>query len=46
MVIGLLIVAILLLIAGFLTPIGSGTTLLVSAILFGVVLILSLKKKR
>jgi hypothetical protein len=46
MIIGLLVVAILLLIAGFLTPVGSGTTLLLSAILSVVALVLSLKRSR
>ncbi|MGG3915418.1 hypothetical protein [Rossellomorea vietnamensis] len=45
MIIGLFIVAITLLIIGFLTPISSVMTLLVSAILFVVALVLSLKKK-
>lgn len=42
---GLLIIAIILLIIGLLTPVGSGTTLLVASILFIVALVLSLKKK-
>ncbi|MCC5803602.1 hypothetical protein [Rossellomorea vietnamensis] len=46
MIIGLLIVALTLLIIGFLTPVGSVMTLLISAILFVVSLVLSLKKKR
>ncbi|WP_160316891.1 hypothetical protein [Rossellomorea vietnamensis] len=41
----LLILAIILLIIGFLTPVGSVMTLFVSAILFLVALVLSLKKK-
>ncbi|MCA0149845.1 hypothetical protein LCD52_13680 [Rossellomorea vietnamensis] len=45
MIIGLLIVALTLLIIGFLTPVGSVMTLLVSAILFVVALVLSLRKK-
>ncbi|WP_156030081.1 hypothetical protein [Rossellomorea vietnamensis] len=45
MIIGLVIVAITLLIIGFLTPVGSVMTLLVSAILFVVALVLSLRKK-
>lgn len=45
MIIGLFIVAITLLIIGFLTPVGSVMTLLVAAILFVVALVLSLKKK-
>ncbi|PRX79644.1 hypothetical protein B0G93_101394 [Bacillus sp. V-88] len=46
MIIGLVIVAITLLIIGFLTPVGSVMTLLVSAILFVVALVLSFRKKR
>jgi hypothetical protein len=45
MIIGLVIVAITLLIIGFLTPVGSVMTLLVSAILLVVALVLSLRKK-
>ncbi|MBN8193289.1 hypothetical protein JI667_14150 [Bacillus sp. NTK074B] len=45
MISGLLIIAIILLIIGLLTPVGSGTTLLVASILFIVALVLSLKKK-
>jgi hypothetical protein len=46
MIIGLLTVAIILLIVGFLTPVASGTILLVSTILSVVALVLSLKKTR
>lgn len=45
MISGLLIVAIILLIIGFLTPVSLVLTLLVSAILSVVALVLSLKKK-
>ncbi|WP_171050760.1 hypothetical protein [Bacillus sp. BHET2] len=43
---GLIILGIILIIAGFLTPIDSGTTILVSSILFVIAFVLSLKKKR
>ena len=45
MIIGLLTVAIILVIVGFLTPVSSVTTLLVAAILSVVALVLSLKRK-
>ncbi|WP_179884960.1 hypothetical protein [Bacillus sp. AFS015802] len=45
MISALLVMAIILLIVGFLTPIASGTTLLVASLLSGVALVLSLKKK-
>ncbi|MGM0828837.1 MAG: hypothetical protein ACQEU4_11470 [Bacillota bacterium] len=46
MIIGLVLMATILLIIGFVTPIAAGTTLLVAAILFGVALMLALKKAK
>lgn len=46
MVIGLVIMGIILLILGLLTPIGTGTTILISAILFVIAIVLSYKKRR
>ncbi|MGD6957387.1 hypothetical protein ACQCWA_04475 [Rossellomorea aquimaris] len=46
MMYGLLLMATTLLIVGFVIPIAAGTTLLMAAILFGVALVLSLKKAK
>ena len=46
MVIGLIVLGIILLILGILTPIGSGTTFLISIILFAIGVVLSSKKRR
>ncbi|MCM3617657.1 hypothetical protein M3936_08695 [Sutcliffiella horikoshii] len=46
MVASLIILGIILMILGILTPIGSGTTILISVILFVMAIVLSFKKRR
>ncbi|MEH7226678.1 hypothetical protein V7112_23015 [Bacillus sp. JJ1566] len=46
MVVGLIVLGIIVLILGFLTPIALGTTILVSVILFVLAIVLSFKKRR
>ncbi len=46
MVIGLVVLGIILLIIGILTPIASGTALLISVILFVMAIVLSNKRKK
>lgn len=46
LVASLIILGIILMILGILTPIGSGTTILISVILFVMAIVLSFKKRR
>ncbi|MBB2483373.1 hypothetical protein [Heyndrickxia shackletonii] len=46
MVVGLIVLGIILLLLGFLTPIASGTTILISVILFVIAIVLSFKQRR
>ncbi|MGD6775020.1 MULTISPECIES: hypothetical protein [Bacillaceae] len=46
MVASMIIFGIIILILGVLTPIGSGTTILISVILFVMALVLSFKKRK
>ncbi|NLP52910.1 hypothetical protein [Bacillus sp. RO1] len=46
MVASLIIIGIILMILGILSPIGSGTTILISVILFGMAIVLSFKKRK
>ena len=46
MVVSLIVLGIILLILGILTPIAMGTSILISVILFIIAIVLSLKKRR
>lgn len=46
MVVGLVVLGIILLILGFITPIASGTTILISTILFVIAIVLSMRKRK